>query len=253
MGEWSGSHFAHTKNPWRVSDLLYGYIGELRNCTYHFERHTSTWPRRLHELIHPVLEFAKGLDDDIRADRAKALLKRLFEEADETYAFIERNQWLSELPGARLWPHHCQELFEQVRDSIAKHVDWQMAGADPYRKWLLLECRYGSAVLRAAWHHNYRPRPVRQEEWDDPISTDRRTDLSAALGYCQNYYAGKDPHDVWVRHSGTAGRTRHVERRVSVTGSDCKAMARAGWARSRWKDRKDPRTTLGWLDMALDL
>lgn len=249
---WKGNHFDPAPSSWRVSELLYGSIGELRNRTYHFTRDDSTWPKRLHELVHPVLAFAKELEDHVRADRAKALLKRLFEEAGETYAFIERNQWLAELPGAQPWPHHYQELFATVRDSIAKHVDRQMAGADTYRTRLLPPCRYGSAVLRVAWHDNQRPHHVRQVlgEWDDPVSADRRADLSVALGYCQSHYGRNSPQNVWARRDG---RTVHVERRVSVSGSDCKAMARAGWARSRWKDRSDPRTTLGWLDLAIKI
>lgn len=238
--------------------ILMDKIGLMRNALAHFSHlREETQPAKLFGHIHAVLDFAADLGDPSGVEMAKELLEDIRKEAHETYDYIERNVLLAQLPGASPWAPHHVLLFERVQQEFKDHLisetfaerfDLDLGTRLPPRVY----SRYGSAVVQAAYHYSHCSQT--RTSWNEPLelkSADKELMLDEQLRYRYIPWA-KIPDNPNDPLPWTTPRPV-LKRRYSVCGSDCNAMARAGFANSRWKQRKEPRVRLGWVDLALKL
>lgn len=262
-GHLSGNHFEGFPGAQTLTHLVYNcFGGGLRNTYCHFDSEDS-WPASVYALVYPVLEFAKAVDDEPRAQKAMLLLEKLGTEATETYAEIGRMVWLSALPESRPWEHHHAELFDTVLAELGHHVDSSLSAKEPWRR--SADSRawgrptYGRAVLRAALEYRQRGRLVRQRcglgsDWKGTAYNP-----SEALGYSWGSWSQGNValyYELSPEYIPPAPSWRQSERRtrrISVCGADIEGMHKTHDAPkdSRWKCRRDPRLALNWLDLAL--
>lgn len=261
-GALSGAYFAgHAPVRAHVATHLvfHGLGGGLRNTTCHFDFAEHTWARDVHRLVYPVLELARELRDGARARRAEDLLARLRREAEDTHADIGRRMLLAALPGAQPWEYHHEALFDTVLRKIEGHAYDQLTR--PGDCWGWLDARrqddvlgYGSTVIRAAFEYGRHGRSAGMAglglglAWEG----DKEVDPDSAFGYRHSSWSRGEWWPEINQNCRWEKTTSTRRRRLSVHGADMEGMEKADTVKdSRWKCRRDPRSTLNGLDLAL--